>query len=32
MKGERLDSPELLTIEEKIDSYNQKGMIQYLML
>jgi hypothetical protein len=30
MKGERIGSPELLTFEEKIDRFNEKGMIQYL--
>ena len=30
MKGERLGSPELLSIEEKIDKFNKDGVIQYL--
>ena len=30
MKGERLGSPELLSIEEKIDKFNKDGMIQYI--
>ena len=29
MKGERLGSPELLSIEEKIDKFNKDGVIQY---
>ena len=29
LKGERLGSPELLSIEEKIDKFNQEGMIEY---
>ena len=30
LKGDRLDSPELLSLEEKIDRFNQKGMIHYI--
>ena len=32
LKGERLGSPELLSIEQKIDKFNQEGMIEYLDL
>lgn len=30
MRGERIESPELLSIEEKIEHYNKHGTIEYL--